>query len=55
MSNLLIRNARLVNEGREFDADVWVHNGRIEQIAGSIESRKPSWRSMPPGSFCCPA
>ncbi|MHC2149024.1 dihydroorotase [Pseudomonas sp. 210_17 TE3656] len=37
MSNLLIRNARLVNEGREFDADVWVHNGRIEKIASSID------------------
>ncbi|MGV8842059.1 MAG: dihydroorotase [Pseudomonas sp.] len=39
MTSLLIRNARLVNEGREFDADVWVHNGRIKQIAGSIGGR----------------
>lgn len=39
MSSVLIRNARLVNEGREFDADVWVRNGRIEQIASSISGR----------------
>lgn len=39
MSSVLIRNARLVNEGREFDADVWVRNGRIEQIASSIGGR----------------
>jgi dihydroorotase len=39
MSSVLIRNARLVNEGREFDADllVMVSNGRIVKIAGSIE------------------
>ena len=37
MSRLLIRNARLVNEGQEFDADVLVANGRIEKIAGSLE------------------
>ena len=29
MSRLLIRNARLVNEGQEFDADVLLANGRI--------------------------
>lgn len=37
MSRLLIRNARLVNEGQVFDADVLVANGRIEKIASSIE------------------
>lgn len=39
MSRLLIRNARLVNEGQEFDADVLVANGRIEKIAGSIQGQ----------------
>ena len=29
MSRLLIRNARLVNEGQVFDADVLIANGRI--------------------------
>jgi dihydroorotase len=37
MSRLLIRNARLVNEGQLFDADVLVANGRIEKIATSLE------------------
>ncbi|NIF27503.1 dihydroorotase [Pantoea sp. Tr-811] len=37
MSRILIRNARLVNEGRVFDADVLVAYGRIEKIARSIE------------------
>ncbi|WP_323121738.1 dihydroorotase [Burkholderia alba] len=39
MTTLLIRHARLVNEGREFDADLRVRNGRIEQIAGSLDGR----------------
>ncbi|TMU82522.1 dihydroorotase [Pseudomonas fluorescens] len=37
MSSVLIRNARLVNEGREFDGDLLVSNGRIVRIARSIE------------------
>ncbi|WP_242207899.1 MULTISPECIES: dihydroorotase [unclassified Pseudomonas] len=37
MSSVLIRNARLVNEGCEFDADLLVSNGRIVKIARSIE------------------
>lgn len=37
MQRLLIRNARLINEGHEFDADLLVHNGRIEKIASSID------------------
>ena len=41
MSRLLIRNARLVNEGQVFDADVLVAYGRIEKIASSIVSSQP--------------
>lgn len=37
MADLLIRNARLVNEGREFEADLLVARGRIDKIAPSIE------------------
>lgn len=33
---LIIRNATLVNEGREFESDVLIKNGRIEKIATSI-------------------
>jgi len=36
MPSLLIRNARLVNEGRIFDADLLVRHGRIDKIAPSI-------------------
>jgi dihydroorotase len=37
MSSVLIRNARLVNEGREFDADLFINHGRIIKIARSID------------------
>jgi len=37
MSSVLIRNARLVNEGREFDGDLLVRHGRIVKIAGRID------------------
>lgn len=42
MSSVLIRNARLVNEGREFDGDLLVSNGRIVKIARSIEGKNAS-------------
>lgn len=37
MSSVLIRNARLVNEGCEFDGDLLVSHGRIVKIARSID------------------
>ena len=39
MSDWLIRNARLVNEGREFDADLRIRDGRIDSIAGGLDAR----------------
>lgn len=36
MNDWLITNAHLVNEGRRFDADVRVRNGRIERIDAQI-------------------
>lgn len=39
MSTLLIRNARLVNEGEVFAADLLVRGGRIDKIATSIVAR----------------
>lgn len=38
MSSLLIRNARLVNEGHCFEADLLVRNGRIDKIAPGISA-----------------
>ena len=35
-SSLLITNARMINEGRQFNGDLLVRNGRIDQIAPSI-------------------
>lgn len=39
MSDTLIVNARLVNEGREFDADLRISRGRIETIGGGLAAR----------------
>ena len=40
MTDTLILNARLVNEGREFDADLRIRDGRIEAIGGGLPSRR---------------
>ncbi|GAB3754425.1 dihydroorotase [Lysobacter olei] len=39
MSNTLIVNARLVNEGREFDGDLRIEDGRIAQIGSGLSAR----------------
>lgn len=36
MSSIIIRNATIVNEGRQIQGDVLVKNGRIEQVGGTI-------------------
>ncbi len=38
METWIIRNATLVNEGRQYTADVLIRNGRIEKIAAEISS-----------------
>jgi dihydroorotase len=53
MSDTLIVNARLVNEGREFDGDLRISRGRIAQIGS--EPCGAGWRirwSMPPVGDC---
>lgn len=37
MKSILIKQATIVNEGKQFIADVLVHNGRIDKIASHIE------------------
>jgi dihydroorotase len=37
MSNYLIKNTTIVNEGHRFVGDVLIKNGRIEKIASTIE------------------
>jgi len=39
MSDTLILNARLVNEGREFDGDLRISGGRIAAIGGGLSAR----------------
>src|SRR5690606_4462000 len=39
MTKTLIVNARLVNEGREFDGDLRIRAGRIEQIGSGLSAR----------------
>ncbi|WP_027080158.1 dihydroorotase [Luteimonas mephitis] len=39
MSDTLIVNARLVNEGREFDADLRISHGRIDAIGSGLAAR----------------
>ena len=39
MTSTLIVNARLVNEGREFDGDLRFADGRIEQIGNGLAAR----------------
>jgi dihydroorotase len=38
MSNFLIKNATIVNEGHRFVSDVLIKDGRIEKIAPTIEN-----------------
>lgn len=40
MTKTLIINARLVNEGREFDGDLRIRAGRIEQIGSGLQARE---------------
>ncbi len=39
MSSLLITNADIVNEGRRFEADVLIEDGRIAAIGGDLQER----------------
>lgn len=39
MSSTLIVNARLINEGREFDGDLRIESGRIAQIGSGLKAR----------------
>lgn len=36
----IIKNVRIVNEGRQFEGDLLIKNGRIDKIGGMIESKE---------------
>ncbi|WP_194790804.1 dihydroorotase [Pseudomonas sp. UFMG81] len=54
MDTLLIRNARLVNEGREFDSDLLVRRGRIEQIESSLVNCQATREIDAQGAYLLP-
>lgn len=54
MSDLLIRNAVLVNEGHQFEADLLVRHGRVEKIATSIENYRAEIEIDAKGAFLLP-
>ena len=54
MGSVLIRNARLVNEGREFDSDLLVSNGRIVKIARCIEGENATVEIDAKGQWLLP-
>lgn len=54
MTTVLIRNARLVNEGQIHEADVLVRQGRIETIAGQISVSHVDLEIEAAGQFLLP-
>lgn len=54
MSDVLIRNARVVNEGRVFEADLLVNHGRIVKIASSIDGENATCEIDAQGQWLLP-
>lgn len=54
MNSVLIRNARLVNEGREVEGDLLVSHGRIVKIARSIEGERATLEIDANGQWLVP-
>ena len=38
MNNFLIKQAKIVNEGKTFTGDVWIKDQRIQKIAAQIDN-----------------
>lgn len=54
MKNFLIKEASLVNEGKIFSADVFIKEGRIEQIANSIQVKERVTEVLAEGKLLLP-
>ncbi|TAG99822.1 MAG: dihydroorotase, partial [Sphingobacteriales bacterium] len=54
MQNYLIRNARIVNEGRVTEGDVFIKEGRIEKIGQRLEGRGQTVEVDAAGKFLLP-
>jgi len=46
MSNILLKNTKIVNEGKVYPADLLIKNQRIEKIASSITKREGNTREI---------
>ena len=60
MSTVLIRNAKIVNEGAIFEGDILIENEFIKEIAEKISPKSPDCviideKCTSRGTFCCPA
>ncbi len=46
MQNFLIRNVQVVNEGKVSTADVWIRQGRIEQVSSTPIEKKENYTEL---------
>ncbi len=54
MSNLLIKNTRVINEGKIIEGDLLITNGRIERVGGIIDDRGKTQEINASGLICIP-
>ena len=54
MSNYLIKNTSIVNEGKSISGDVLIKNGRIEKIASNIDTKEAVTEMNGEGQFLLP-
>ncbi len=54
MSNFLIKNATIVNEGHRFVSDLLIKDGKIEKIAPKIETKNAVQEIDATGQFLLP-
>jgi len=54
MNSILIRNARIVNEGKTVEGDVFIKEGRIEKVASGITSQSADTVIDARGNFLIP-
>lgn len=54
MQNILIKEAKIINENQIFQADVWVKNGRIEKIAQNIQPKENYTEIVAKGKYLLP-
>jgi len=54
-ASILIKNARIVNEGQTISGDIYIENGRIDKIDSSLSQQKPETKVIDAaGKFLLP-